>query len=202
MFVKFRTYKNPGRKAFEKLTDEQLITSHLNTDTNQVIAILFDRYVHLVFAGCMKYLKDEENAQDCTMEIFESLAEKLGKHEVHNFKAWLFITAKNHCLMALRKQKPVDRLEKIENNREVSVEFEPNLHLNSEVKGEQEMLISYLNDLKPLQKKCVELMYLKGLSYKDIAIETGLKLNHVKSHIQNGKRNLKSMLEKYHGKHE
>ena len=44
------------------------------------------------------------------MGIFEELVTKLIKHEVSNFKGWLYTLAKNHCLMQLRskKQIPVD----------------------------------------------------------------------------------------------
>ncbi|MFN8166552.1 MAG: sigma factor-like helix-turn-helix DNA-binding protein [Bacteroidia bacterium] len=44
------------------------------------------------------------------------------------------------------------------------------------------------------QKKCIELFYLREMSYKDISELTGFSLNQVKSFIQNGKRNLKLIL--------
>ena len=51
-----------------------------------------------------------------------------------------------------------------------------------------------MDGIKYEQKKCVELFYLKGHSYREIAEETGYKMNEVKSFIQNGKRNLKSLI--------
>ena len=51
-----------------------------------------------------------------------------------------------------------------------------------------------LNQLKPLQRKCFSLYYLEGYSYKEIAESTSLQMNQVKSHIQNGKRNIKNAL--------
>ena len=49
--------------------------------------------------------------------------------------------------------------------------------------------------LKENQRMCVELFYLKNKSYQDIANETDFSLNEIKSYIQNGKRNLKLLLE-------
>lgn len=52
-----------------------------------------------------------------------------------------------------------------------------------------------LKELKADQKTCVELFYLKHMSYGDIVDVTGYDLKKVKSYIQNGKRNLKLKLE-------
>lgn len=52
-----------------------------------------------------------------------------------------------------------------------------------------------LPKLKENQRLCVELFYLNDKSYQDIANQTGFTLNEVKSYIQNGKRNLKLLLE-------
>ena len=52
-----------------------------------------------------------------------------------------------------------------------------------------------LPKLKENQRICIELFYLKNKSYQDIANETAFTLNEIKSYIQNGKRNLKLLLE-------
>jgi RNA polymerase sigma-70 factor (ECF subfamily) len=49
--------------------------------------------------------------------------------------------------------------------------------------------------LKEIQKKCVLAFYYESLCYKEIADSMALDINKVKSHIQNGKRNLKLCLE-------
>ena len=49
--------------------------------------------------------------------------------------------------------------------------------------------------LKDDQRKCIELFYLKELSYQQISTELNLSLMQIKSAIQNGKRNLKIQLE-------
>lgn len=53
--------------------------------------------------------------------------------------------------------------------------------------------------LKDEQRICIELFYLQEKSYKEVSDLTGLSLLNVKSHIQNGKRNLKIILERGHG---
>jgi len=46
------------------------------------------------------------------------------------------------------------------------------------------------------QRTCIDLFYIKEMSYKDISQKTGYTLLQIKSHIQNGKRNLKIYLDK------
>lgn len=202
VFLKSRTYRPNTKTAFENLKDEELIRDYRESLNQQLIAVLFDRYIHLVFASCMKYFKDDALAQDASMEVFESIPGKLLKHKVEHFKSWLYITTKNHCLMQLRKQKPVDRMDKIENFVQYSVENESFMHLDNTEAENSELLKKCLAELKEEQRKCIELMYLEGKSYKEIADNTGFELKHVKSYIQNGKRNLKTMLEKHYERQE
>ena len=57
-------------------------------------------------------------------------------------------------------------------------------------------MTSSLEELNKEQKQCVSLFYLEKKTYQDIADETGYSLMQVKSYIQNGKRNLKILLER------
>jgi RNA polymerase sigma-70 factor (ECF subfamily) len=63
---------------------------------------------------------------------------------------------------------------------------------------DKEFILNHLKDsideLKEDQRTCIELFYLKECSYQEIALVTGFSLNEVKSHIQNGKRNLKNII--------
>jgi RNA polymerase sigma-70 factor (ECF subfamily) len=53
-----------------------------------------------------------------------------------------------------------------------------------------------LEELNPEQKTCITLFYLHKKSYQEIVSITGYNLLQVKSYIQNGKRNLKILVEK------
>lgn len=59
-----------------------------------------------------------------------------------------------------------------------------------------DLLEEAIEELNGEQKQCVILFYLKKNSYQQIAEKTGYSLLQVKSYIQNGKRNLKIILEK------
>jgi RNA polymerase sigma-70 factor (ECF subfamily) len=143
----------------------------------------------------MKYLKDEEKAKDITQQIFEKLLTELPRHEIRNFKSWLHSVAKNTCLMSLRSatEKNISI-----NYSEEFMDFEDNLHQEDKEEKEVELekLEKAIVSLNKEQRICIELFYLKELTYDEIANETGYSIKMVKSYLQNGKRNLKIRIEK------
>ena len=178
------------------LSDEELITEFRLTGNKKSIANLFERYAHLVFGVCMKYLKDQDAAQDAAMEIFEKLFSDLQKHEVKYFKSWLYMVTKNHCLMQLRQEQSL-RKKRIDFHKDESqlVEIHDEWHLEKiAAEIHLENLSAAIQKLNAEQKTCIELFYLREKSYQEIAEQTGFSLMSVKSFIQNGKRNLKIFL--------
>jgi RNA polymerase sigma factor (sigma-70 family) len=175
-------------------TDAQLVIRYQQSGNLQVLGALYERYMELVYGVCLKYLEDTEAAKDAVMQVFESLVEKLKKHEVDNFKGWLYTVAKNHCLMQLRSQK---HKKKVAISPEIMQSGEE-LHLNGELQKEEQFkkLDRCLQTLPAEQKKAVELFYLQEKCYNDIAESTGLEWNKVRSLIQNGRRNLKICMDK------
>ena len=95
------------------LTDRELLEKYKKSGNIEVLGVLYQRYMHLVYGVCLKYLKDREESQDAVMQLFEKLIDSLRKHEVDNFKSWLHVTTRNFCLMELRKRKPNADLDSI-----------------------------------------------------------------------------------------
>jgi RNA polymerase sigma factor (sigma-70 family) len=180
--------------------DLELVRQYRETGDPEGLGRLFERHTEMVYLVCYKYLKDEEESKDAAMEIFENLAQSLKKHEVLNFKSWLHVTAKNHCLMQLRSrhnrlfQRPADInvLADMQNGQD------RHPSPGEDLEADLTLLERGLEAIPPEQRDCVALFYLQQKSYKEIAAQTGLDLNKVRSHIQNGRRNLKIYLEKHH----
>ena len=174
-------------------SDNDLIFLYKNTNDLSVIGELYSRYTSLVYGVCLKYLKDRDEAKDATMQLFEKLMDTLKNHEVENFKSWLYVSARNHCLMQIRSKKGKFK-EEID---ALDVENQFILHPQEENEAEDnlERLEECIKRLMEEQQKCVRLFYLNEKCYKEITVITGFDLNQVKSFIQNGKRNLKICLE-------
>ena len=183
--------------SINELDDKQLLSQYRNTQDKNVVAVLYNRYAHLVFGVCMKYLKNKDEAEDASMQVFEKLLTTLLQYEVNEFKFWIHTVSKNHCLYILRKQQSQFRNQK-EMNKDfpVIMENEQSSPLdNANWKNAKlEEMNGALMQLKEGQKICVELFYLEEKSYQEIVYQTGYSMLEVKSFIQNGKRNLKIML--------
>ena len=181
------------------MTDEELTIRFRETSENSIISEFFNRYIHLVYAVCMKYMRDDGKARDFAMVVFESLDEKLLRFEVTNFKSWLLTIARNTCLMELRKKKREFLVDGNEFSAFHSMENSEEVHLKDGDEIEQ-LVVNSLHRLKECQRRCLELMYFQDKSYREIANITGYSLKEVKSYIQNGKRNLKGYLDTYNEK--
>jgi len=180
------------------LTDEELVAEYFSNGSIKIIGQLYKKYTHLVFGVCLKYLKNEEKSKDAVMEIFESLIEKLKIYKVSNFKSWLYTVTKNHCLMLLRSDSSHNKLKDRIFHNFMSENMELQNQMHPLFEDEQKLLIEHLDKaldkLKKEQGNCIRLMYLENKSYREIADITGYSMKEVKSHIQNGKRNLKNYM--------
>lgn len=182
-------------KQIKELSDADLLEEYKGNNNKNALGVLFERYTHLVYAISMKYLKNEEDSRDAAMQIFEKLFDDIKKHEVANFKGWLGMVTRNHCLMQLRSAKGrVHRDSKeFEDIDGGVVQLEVPLHLNDEESKEDQLIrLEYcITQLKDEQKECIELFYIQQKCYQEITESTNYDLKKVKSYIQNGKRNLK-----------
>ena len=185
-------------EELKKLNDLELIALYKQSKDSNLVGVLYHRYTHLIFGVSMKYLKNEQDAQDASILIFEKLLSDLLKYQIQEFKSWLYVLCKTFCLMQLRSGAAIQRKEKeMQNYLTVSMEYEPELHLFNN--NDKEIQLTFMEDcLKKLnrdQQICIELFYLHEKSYLEVSIETNFDLNNVKSFIQNGKRNLKNCIE-------
>lgn len=194
-----KQYIKHSQQTWKSLPDEDLIAAYIKSDDVKYLTELFERYTHLIFSVCMKYLQNEENCKDAVMSIFEELVRKIKKHEIKNFKNWVYTLTKNYCLMKLRKVKQFEKYaaqNKLSQKEEIMESLNTMHQYNAEEKAEQiKLLNSAIKSLNEEQEICIRLFYLEEKSYKEVEAITGFTAKQVKSFIQNGKRNLKLYLE-------
>lgn len=185
------------KKDRKEKSDAELLEAYQKSQDLESLGILYERYIELVYGLCLKYYKHESDAEDGVMQIFETLVEKAKTHQVKQFKSWLYVLAKNHCLMQLRKSGK----NRVDSTDPALMQFAENGHPDMDIKFQEKDLQTQglkncLEQLSTQQKACIEAFYIQGLSYKEIAEEKDLNLGTVRSFIQNGRRNLKLCLEK------
>ncbi|MEM8895851.1 MAG: sigma-70 family RNA polymerase sigma factor [Bacteroidota bacterium] len=184
---------NKSLQSTSDKSDEQLFELYSNTGEKRWLAVLFDRYRLMVYGVCLKYLKESELASDTTMDIFEKLLNQQSSDEIKKFKVWLYVLTKNQCLMILRKKKP--ELKELDND---FVESRLIWHPTEEDddQARQQRLEKCLEALPEGQLECIKGFFYDKQAYQELANSLNLELKKVKSHIQNGKRNLKLCLER------
>jgi len=177
-------------KKTSSLDDTTLIEEYRRTADPGLLGIFFERYSHLLFAVSMKYLKNEEDSKDVVLYVFEKLPGDLKKYEIRNFGSWIYSITKNYCLKLLREKKYNANLNEEVTPSEIDEE-RPDAALTDKMLSHLGEAVSSLNEP---QQKCIKLFYFEEKSYKEIEEITGYNYEKVKSHIQNGKRNMKIFL--------
>ncbi len=183
-----------SNSKYNHISDTELLQQFYAGHNNEWLGILLERYTMLLLGVSMKYLKNEEEAKDAVQQVFLKAINELHKYKVEYFKSWIYMIAKNHCLMKLRdKGRFSVEIDERSMSRPAEPEEKETLIEKDKTLGNLAVALQQLNKE---QQQCVTLFYLQKKSYSDIAGQTGFSIMQVKSHIQNGKRNLKLIMER------
>jgi RNA polymerase sigma-70 factor (ECF subfamily) len=184
MFLFKRTY-------YRQQSDEELLDLFRSKQDSRCLGELYERYGHLVFGVCLKYLKTKMDAEDMTSDLFEKLPKRILDHEITHFKSWLYTVTRNECFMLLRK--------KSIHSEEIQDQFLSDNEPEHEEQLEKELMLEKLEGsvmgLKEEQRVCIHQFFMEKKSYEQISQDLQIPLKQVKSAIQNGKRNLKIRLD-------
>lgn len=181
------------RKRTSDLSDQELMARYRQGGDKALVGELYNRYAHLVYGACLHYFADRELARDAVLQIFERLFESLRQQQPDNFGVWVNTVARNHCISELRKQQ-VQRKRSEAYTHEVHSDLLDDTMDPQQREDQFRRLEEAVRRLGEDQRKCIELFYFGDKSYREIADLTGFSEKDVKSHLQNGKRNLKIAL--------
>ena len=172
------------------LSDDQLLQYYRTTGDGEYVGALLQRYTLLLLGIALKYLKEKNAAQDAVQAVFLKALTHLPQGDIQNFKGWLYILMRNHCLQILRDKTYMANEEQL--NYLAAAEDDREVHLLKEVSLSK--LEEGLTQIPREQEQCIRMFYLQKKSYQQIQESTGFTFAQVKSFIQNGKRNLKIIL--------
>ncbi len=179
---------------YHHIDDNELLQKFYADHDNEWLGILLQRYTLLLLGVCMKYLKNEEEAKDAVQQVFLKAINELHKYKVDYFKSWIYMVAKNHCLMKLRDKGKYT----FEINERLMATADEITDKNNYIEKDKALtnMAEALLQLNKEQQVCITLFYLEKKSYQEITDQTQFSLMQVKSYIQNGKRNLKLLMER------
>ncbi len=161
-------------------------------------ASIYERHRHLVLGCALKILNDRDEAQDATSDIFMKVLDRLRVETPGNFAGWLYAVTRYHCIEIRRKQKKAPIVESLDGQKYL-IDSRPDGQALEELHSDLEVAVHQAVQALPQhQRTCIELFYLRNMSYKAIAAQQGIELNDVKTYLQNGKRRLVSLLAPVH----
>jgi len=155
------------------------------------MGILLQRYTVLLLGVGLKYLKDKDKATDAVQQVFLKVLVAMPGSEISNFKGWLYILMRNHCLQQLRDAKYVQGDEVLQQQEAYAA---PDTRLLQQQEEEIDKMKEAITELDEGQQVCIRMFYLEKKTYQQIMNEKGYSFMQVKSYIQNGKRRLKTIL--------
>ncbi|MFM6952711.1 MAG: RNA polymerase sigma factor [Bacteroidota bacterium] len=185
------------RKYLKEIDDAEILVLYKKDAWSLCIDELFHRYAHLLYGVMLKYTHDKEVAADLLMELFEKLPQLILKHEIVQLKQWLHIVARNEALQYLRsvQKKPTVSYDAMPQDVAINNGDETSTEDLLQLEQQLVSLEKLIPLLKPQQAQCIRLFFLEQLSYEEIMKQTQLSFKEVKSHLQNGKRNLRILME-------
>ena len=168
------------------IPDEEIVRRFQESGSSDCFAELFARHRKRVFLACRGFFADSAGAEDATQETFLRTYQKIHTFQGGNFLGWLMRIAKNVCIDQWRKRRPEAGLDSEllpEGAAVGTTDRTTDLH------WAVEEVWNAMTTLPPDQRRCLE-MKIQGYSYEETAAHTGLSLEAVKSHLQNGRRTL------------
>jgi RNA polymerase sigma-70 factor (ECF subfamily) len=162
----------------------------------KALGAIYDRYGSMVFGIAMRVLRDENRAQEVTQDVFLAAWQKGHKYDPTrgSLSTWLGLMAHSKAIDLLRKM-PIEEIA-TESLPEIKAEIsanEPEEKVLADV--ETIRLKKALEQLTPLQKECLELMYFRGLKQAEIAKQLNVPLGTIKARIFHSLGALRAILE-------
>jgi RNA polymerase sigma-70 factor (ECF subfamily) len=175
------------------LADEQLAKRYQLTGEAACFDELARRYWPRVVTWCRRVVPGAE-AEELSQDTFLRAMAKLHQFRGDSFKGWLFSLARTVCLNRVAKADwnssvPMDTVV-------ASTDGEKDRLMDDAVRRMQEAI----ERLPEAQRICIKLFALDGYDYEETARLSGYSLGNVKSHLQNGRRTLRKLLEDGGGK--
>lgn len=169
---------------------DELLFSLIAKGEKDAFSEIYARYRGRIYAYVLRMIGDRDRADDIFQETFTRIYRHCidSGQEVSNAKSYIFTTARNRCLNAIRDKKPTTDVEDFH-----QIVYQPsyeNAELADLVKTSLELLPEHYREAFVLREY-------DGLSYQEISDITGQPLSSVKIHIFRAKKKLREILTPY-----
>jgi RNA polymerase sigma factor (sigma-70 family) len=176
--------------------DDKLCWGKFLAGDNNAFAILYKKYVEVLFSYGMRFTSDRELVKDCIQDVFVKMYNhRFNLHPQDHMKFYLFISIKNTILNALYKSRNIVHIDTVEPLFMVGYIIEDNSAAYEEDEERKEKMESILNSLTSRQREIIYYRYVEGMNLKEIACLMDMNIQSVQNLIQRSIKRVKKVFE-------
>ncbi|MBT8316385.1 MAG: sigma-70 family RNA polymerase sigma factor [Lutibacter sp.] len=182
-----------SKEEISILSDNELIVKIVKTNDTHLFAILYDRYVGVVYNKCYGFASSKEEAQDLTHDVFIKLFVKLRTFKgTAKFSTWLYSFTYNFCVNYVSR----NNYKKNEKNFEGELSDDSERTDSSDesiYNMKSDTLKKALERIDPNEKMILLLKYQDDFSIKEIQEAMDIGESAVKMRLKRAKEKLISV---------
>jgi RNA polymerase sigma-70 factor (ECF subfamily) len=166
------------------------------------LSALYDRHSSAVFGLCLRILREREEAEEATCDVFIEVwnrGSRFDRERGHPL-AYLLNLARSRAIDRLRSRARRQKLFVVRDEDETKETADAGSPLADSMTAQmRSRLTRALAVLQPGQKKALELAYFDGMSHSEIASALGEPLGTVKTRIRQGLLRMRETLSAEYG---
>lgn len=188
------------------MTENEFIEGLRNHNAN-AYGKLLDDFQQKVFATCISFVPNKEDAEDIAQDVFIEVFKSINKFKGDSkLSTWIFRITTNKCLEFIRKKNTKKRFAFMQSIMGNAIPMDKTSYFTEmnhpgvilENKEKSETLFFAINQLPDAQKVVFTLHKVDGKSYQEISDITEKSLSSVESLMFRAKKNLQQLLENFY----
>lgn len=188
------------------MTENEFIAELRNHNAN-AYGRLLDDFQQKVFATCISFVPNKEDAEDIAQEVFVEVFNSIGKFKGNSaLSTWIYRITTNKCLEFIRKRNTKKRFGFMQSILGNAIPVDKTSYFTEmnhpgvilENKERSETLFYAINQLPEAQRVVFTLHKVDGKSYKEISDITEKSVPSVESLMFRAKKNLQKLLENFY----
>lgn len=147
---------------------------------------LLNKYHRKIYYYCYNILRNIQDAEDATQEVFVKAFKSSNKNNINNCNAWLYKIAYNHCLNKLKRKSIIAFIPFIESDNIADIKIESN-------DFELEFILS---KLKPKERALIVLRIIEDKDYSEVASILGISQQTTRKRFERVKEKIQKIIER------
>ncbi|MFT4612230.1 MAG: RNA polymerase sigma factor (sigma-70 family) [Glaciecola sp.] len=179
----------------------------LKNQTREAYSKLLDDFQQKIFATCISFVPNREDAEDIAQDVFFEVFKSIKKFKGDSsLSTWMYRITTNKCLEFIRKRNTKKRFAFLQSLTGPDFEIDKTNFFTEmnhpgvilENKEQNETLFLAINNLPEAQRVAFTLNKVDGKSYQEVSDIMEKSLSSVESLLFRAKKNLQKTLENYY----